>query len=145
MPALSDRWKILKGGTDKDGYKKIILCNAGKRRHARVHVLVLEAFVGPCPAGMIGCHFPDPDRSNNKLANLKWGTQKENVSHQEIHGTRLRGDAAPGHILVESQVKEIRRTYARGGCTQLQLASTYGVSLSTINFVVTRRNWRHVS
>jgi len=48
-----------------------------------VHRLVLEAFVGPCPEGMESLHADDAKR-NNHLANLRWGTRKENV------GDRLR-------------------------------------------------------
>ena len=38
--------RILIGGRDKDGYRKVILCENGVKRHARVHILVLEAFTG---------------------------------------------------------------------------------------------------
>lgn len=50
------------------------------KRNARyyVHRLVLEAFVGPAPSGLIGCH-DDDDPSNNRLGNLAWGTRAKNV------------------------------------------------------------------
>jgi hypothetical protein len=43
----------------------------------RVHSLMLEAFVGPRPPGLLGLHDDDnPD--NNTLPNLRWGTCSQN-------------------------------------------------------------------
>lgn len=51
-----------------------------------VHRLVLEAFVGPCPEGMEGCHI-DGDGTNNRLDNLRWDTHVGNVKDSIRHGT----------------------------------------------------------
>lgn len=42
-----------------------------------VHSLVLEAFVGPCPNGLMARHAND-DPTDNRLENLSWGTRSEN-------------------------------------------------------------------
>lgn len=47
------------------------------KRTVYVHRLVLEAFVGPCPPGMVACHYNDiPD--DNRLENLRWDTPSAN-------------------------------------------------------------------
>lgn len=51
----------------------------GRGTQVYVHHLVLEAFVGPCPAGKIGLHWDD-DPSNNSLPNLRWGTHADNFA-----------------------------------------------------------------
>jgi hypothetical protein len=43
-----------------------------------VHVLVLEAFHGPRPYGMEGCHGPG-GRQDNRAVVLRWDTHRENV------------------------------------------------------------------
>lgn len=43
-----------------------------------IAVLILEAFIGPCPNGMECCHNDD-NRANNKLGNLRWDTHANNV------------------------------------------------------------------
>jgi len=43
----------------------------------KVHVLVLETFVGPRPDGLKALHRDD-DTRNNVLSNLFWGTSQEN-------------------------------------------------------------------
>jgi hypothetical protein len=44
----------------------------------KVHHLVLYAFKGPRPAGLLGCHKDDDDM-NNALSNLEWGTPGKNA------------------------------------------------------------------
>lgn len=66
--------KVLSPCLDGNGYPCVGI--AGKR--VRVHVLVLEAFAGPRPDGMHGCHADDV-KSNNAAANLYWGTRVDNM------------------------------------------------------------------
>jgi hypothetical protein len=67
------RGKILKGVPNDKGYLRVGL-QVNLRQHLRyVHDLVLEAFVGPRPAGMHGCHADD-DKINNRPDNLSWQT-----------------------------------------------------------------------
>lgn len=42
-----------------------------------VHLLVLEAFHGPRPEGMEGCHGPKGQKVNNE-AELRWDSRREN-------------------------------------------------------------------
>lgn len=62
----------------------------GRKQTRLVHRLILEAFVGPCPKGMVACHN-DGDPSNNRLDNLRWGTLSENAADKFDHGTLVRG------------------------------------------------------
>lgn len=55
-------------------------------RHPRVHILVLEAFVGPRPDGLMGRHLDD-DTDNNALPNLAWGTNSDNMLDAVRNGT----------------------------------------------------------
>lgn len=70
-----------KGG---GGYPRVSL---GSNTNTRfVHLLVLEAFVGPRPEGMEGCHN-DGNPANNRLDNLRWDTHSSNISDAVQHGT----------------------------------------------------------
>ncbi|MFL0172399.1 NUMOD4 motif-containing HNH endonuclease [Mycobacterium sp. SMC-13] len=53
---------------------------------ARVHNLVLEAFVGPRPPGMAACHG-DGNHHNNTLGNLRWDTYSSNNRDLVRHNT----------------------------------------------------------
>jgi hypothetical protein len=58
-PYQSEQWRQLKGRPSESGRLRVGLYINGRQRWLQVHRLVLEAFVGPCPEGMEGCHFPD--------------------------------------------------------------------------------------
>jgi len=60
------------------GYPRVNLHRNRKREEKLVHWLVLEAFVGPCPAGEEGLHGNDI-KTDNRLSNLRWGTRSDNV------------------------------------------------------------------
>lgn len=62
----------------------------GRGEQVYVHHLVLKAFVGPAPAGMICCHWDD-EPSNNVLGNLRWDTHAANVADFERNFGRPRG------------------------------------------------------
>ena len=80
------RESILMACPNSWGYPQVRLCDADVTRVARVHRLVLEAFIGPCPAGMEACH-EDDDPTNNTLANLRWDTPSENQFDRVRRGT----------------------------------------------------------
>lgn len=60
------------------GYHRVTLSNNGNRQRFMVHVLMLEAFVGPRSPGMQACHLND-DGIDNRLENLRWDTQVNNA------------------------------------------------------------------
>ena len=66
--------------TNGSGYCIVTFDMDGERRTRFVHHLVLETFVGPKPEGMEACHYPDPDKRNNALSNLRWDTHAENMA-----------------------------------------------------------------
>lgn len=66
-----------KGHTGARRYPRIGLCDGQKQITRPIHVLVLEAFVGPRPPGMHALHFDD-DPTNNSVTNLRWGTPSTN-------------------------------------------------------------------
>lgn len=71
------------------GYEQVKLYEDGTHRFRRVHHLVLEAFVGPRPAGMETRHL-NGVRADNRLENLAWGTPTENAADKIRHGTATR-------------------------------------------------------
>jgi hypothetical protein len=66
--------RILKPWMHSRGYPWVTL--AGQKKFA-IHKLVLLAFVGPIPKGMIVRHLNDI-KTDNRLANLRYGTHSEN-------------------------------------------------------------------
>lgn len=109
-----------------------------------VHRLVLEAFVGPCPPGMVCRHFPDRDPTNNHANNLRWGTSQENIEDTHRDGTWARGEKSGNSKLTEQVVREIIRDHATGISIAI-LAARYAVSSVSINNVLCGFTWSHIT
>lgn len=74
----------------RGGYLQLVLHKNGRRANAKVHRLVLETFVGPCPDGMVACHN-DGDVENNYLDNLRWDSASANNWDLVTHGKHHNG------------------------------------------------------
>lgn len=136
--------KILKQTIMRSGHRNLRLTNDdGERCLWLVHRLVLTAFVGPAPDGMYGLHRDD-DPSNNRLTNLRWGTQAENMADMVLNGHACSGERSIEAKLTESIVRQIRKEKAAGGVTYKELSARYGVSQGALCDMVKRRTWSHV-
>lgn len=115
----------------------------GKHKPILVHRMVLLAFVGPCPEGCEACHFPDPDKTNNHLSNLRWDTKSANSRDAILQGVKKVGEGAPSAKLTEEDVRQIR--VMRGDLTVRQLCQRFGVGPTTVYNVLNGSRWSHVS
>lgn len=85
----SDR--VLVQSPGKGGYPVVTLSRDGKPKTMRVHRIVLEAFVGPCPPGQQACHAND-NASDNRLENLRWDTSRANCADRQRNSGHYLGD-----------------------------------------------------
>lgn len=112
--------KTLKPRLNSSGYYRVKLFDlAGYYYMHHVHILVLEAFVGLRPKGMIGRHI-NHIRTDNRVSNLVWG-------HNPL-ATKLTDD----------QTEYIKRHYAGLWGQQRRIAVELGISQSLVNNVITR-------
>lgn len=124
--------------TGKHLYYAVTLSDAaGRKTRYSVHRLVLEAFVGPCPDGMEACHG-EGGWSDNRLANLRWGTKSENCMDDKLRdGRLLRGEQIGNSKLTAEQVLAIRAD----GRPQKEIACAYGVSPMLVSLIRRRLRW----
>lgn len=132
----------------KDGYLTVILFRGdGKRYRRMVADLVLTAFIGPRPSGLVVAHG-DGNSQRNTLDNLRWATQAENIADKSLHGTLVCGERQHLAKLTEDDVRRIRsigrlgRKMPRG--TWSRLGAQLGVSAETIRNAWTGKTWRHI-
>ena len=153
---ISDRWRRLKGEPRKEDCRLrfFIRRDNGSYRRTYGSILVLEAFVGPCPPDMECCHN-DSNCLNNSISNLRWDTHKNNIRDAVIQGRmkcnlplnrrgagtgQVRGSKVNTAKLTEESVREIRRF----GKPLKRHAKKYGVSEALISAVLKRKVWKHV-
>lgn len=137
--------RIIKDSLDTHGYPMLNLCVDGTAKAALVHHLVLFAFVGPKPEGM-QCRHGDGVRSNNRLANLCWGTALENAADKRIHGTEivLFGERHGRSTLTDAKVRKIRQM-ASDGKSYAAISRWAGVSAQQARKIAIGKAWRHVA
>ncbi len=141
---ITNKW--LKMCLDDVKYPRVSLRKDNKFFGRRVHCLVLETFVGPCPEGM-ECRHLDGVRHHNDLSNLCWGTRSENrkdsLKHGTLRGFFKSGEKHPHSKLTETDVKQIIY-FGKGKITQRKLADIFNVSNQNINDIIRERTWKHV-
>lgn len=85
------RGQVLSQYIDPAGRCMVNIVRGGVGGGQRVHRLVLEAFVGPCPEGMEACHYDDAS-TNNRLSNLRWDTRGDNERDKVRNGNHRNGN-----------------------------------------------------
>lgn len=134
--------KILKPQRHCNGYLHVSLWSGRCCRTVRLHKIVLEAFVGPCPDGM-QCAHNNGIRDDNRLDNLRWDTPKGNTADQLSHGTRNRGARNGSAKLSENDVLKIMLE-VESGVPQADIAQHFGVTQPVISRIMSRKAWSHV-
>ncbi|MFC7450554.1 NUMOD4 motif-containing HNH endonuclease [Rhodococcus daqingensis] len=78
--------RMMSASTHPSGHRYVHLTMEGRDSTYQVHRLVMRAFVGPCPEGLEVRHL-NGDPTDNRLANLAYGTRSENAVDQVDHGS----------------------------------------------------------
>lgn len=80
--------KILKPAKTTGGH---LFCVLPPRKNRAVHKLVALAWLGPPPFPGAVVRHRDDNKHNNRLSNLAWGTQKDNMQDAIRNGHSLGG------------------------------------------------------
>lgn len=134
---ISQRW--LSTSSTPRGHLQVNLTVEGKTRSAYVHHLVLFAYTGPRPEGLLGLHVDD-DKSNNDWSNLIWDTQLENMLHAKQNG--LIGKH-PSRQFSDDDIRSIRLRH-REGETPGSIANKLGCSHMVIRHILKGHTYKEV-
>lgn len=133
------RQRPLKPELTQDGYYRVTLSDIDSKERRHVSHLVLEAFVGPRPEGMVACHGDD-DGTNNKLANLRWGTPRSNYD-DKIRNGGGRGSKHGAAQIDEVTARAIKAEAANRSILARDIASKYGVSVNIVRNIRNGNSW----
>lgn len=118
-------------------------------RPVRAHRLSWQLHFGKIPKGLFVCHTCD-NRACIRPGHLFLGTAADNTADMlrkgRVHGPKTvhRGQQNGNSVLLEADVRKIRRLYADGTHTSGHLAPMFGVSQTTICNIVRRKVWVHI-
>ena len=106
---LTNRQLKTQPNRNRGGYLMVYLRKDGKTHCRKVHRLVLETFVGPCPKDMESFHKNDTP-TDNRLANLEWRTHRDNIYRRR----KRRGEENPAASTTNKMAKAIRTKASLG-------------------------------
>jgi len=135
------REAILKPAGDKKGYLRTVL----NGRTIKVHRIIALTFIeNPCNKPQVN-HI-NGNKTDNRVINLEWATNKENYDHATSLGLQvyLPGSKNGWSKLNESHILEIRAAANRFYYGRKALAEKYGVKECTIKAIVNRKSWTHI-
>lgn len=122
---------------------QVSLCAWSHLVYRKVHHLVLEAFVGPRPAGMECCHN-NGDWRDNRLENLRWDTHKANSEDRIKHGRSGKGERHPRAKLDADDVVLIR-AMDKQGMTRAEISKYFDVTRHHIGHILRGQSWSHLT
>lgn len=145
---------ILKLTKDSKGYLKVGLMINGKLKTFRVHRLVAFAFI-PNPENKSQINHINAIKTDNRVENLEWCTNRENSIHQRSLGIQkskagikrgelswMKGSKNHQSKLTELQVMDIRKKFKPYVYTRVMLANEYNVSEYCIKDVLSHKSWK---
>ncbi len=144
LDKISPKWKNLKVSMKSCGYLATVFRRNTKRITVYVHRLTALAFIPNMENKPLVCH-KNGKATDNRVENLYWGTQKENMADRKLHGTDGLSPKGEKHYhakLKNKEVEEIRRLLVNGAMSQRQIAEIYHVSQSTIYHIKSNKIWK---
>ncbi len=133
--------RILGQWLNGNGYAMVRL--SGPRTTARVHQLVARAFLPPDAARPFVNHKNNA-RADNRVENLEWCTQAENLSHADRQGRMRRdywvGRRSPSAKLTDQTAAMIRAA-AASGQSYSQIAERFGTNKRTVGRIVNNQTY----
>jgi hypothetical protein len=131
------------GPTDPDGYGSFKVTIDNKRKHVRAHRVAYERVNGPIPCGQCVCHKCDTPLCINP-EHMFLGTDTDNMADKTSKGRQARGASVGLAKMTEELVVELRRRYAMGGISILDLAREFGITQNPAWMAIKRKTWKHI-
>jgi hypothetical protein len=125
------------------GYIYVRLHTGQRPAMGHVHRLVAEQYLPPPLPGQKVLRHLNGDPGDNRVENLMWGTQADNMQDCIRHGRTLRGLKNPNAKLNYELAKAIRILVKEGYSTSA-LAHFIGVSTTAIQLAVNGEQWSEV-
>ena len=150
----ADTKRVLKNQISKFGYCTLtVYLESNKKINIRVHRIIAEVFLGPCPDGYVVNH-KDGNKQNNCVINLEYVTPSENNLHALKTGLRhvadmeeivKRGEESPHAIITEEMAREMLKYVYIHNCGCRVLAEIFNTTRGVTGNLLANRTWKHIN
>lgn len=161
VPGYHGRYSVTKGGvlwsfiprqkcwdtpfmveSENPRYKSTTLWDdKGNGERRSFHSIVMETYVGPRPDGLVICHN-NGNRYDNRLENLRYDTQYENIQDSVKHGVVPKGEKHCHSKYSAGFIREIKKELSRHRLKDI--SRKYNVPISTLCNIKKGRSWKHL-
>lgn len=137
---------------DKNGYQTSVayLGKTNDIKCVKMHRLVVGAFIGEIPDGMVVNH-KNGLKADNRTENLEVITPAQNSQHSfNVLGRKGRNSNPSKGIdhhnsrFTESDIRKMRALYEKGH-TQVEIAKCFQTRQCKISEIVLRKAWKHIA
>lgn len=134
--------RMLNPYLNSNGYYRICL-SVPIRQYEYIHKLIALAFI-PKVKGKNHINHKNCIKIDNRIENLEWCTNSENVKHAHKNGIYkyLKGEETSNSKLKNRDIIEIRKAYKKG--LGVKLSKKYHVTHQTIYDIINKKQWAHV-
>ncbi len=133
--STKSRW--MKQKTDRYGYKVVEL----SRKSYTIHRLVALTYI-PNPLNKKTVNHKNSIKDDNRVSNLEWMTNKENLQHASENGLLAHGERN-SKKLTNDDVRNIRATVNQVGVNNI--AKHYSIDRTTVWKITTFRSWKKIT
>lgn len=139
----NEKFKILKGSKDKDGYRRVsIVSDSGKMHSFKFYEMVAKLWIGERPKNLVITHL-DGNKLNDHYSNLAYRSQLENIRDKIKHGTQTIGENHPNAKLTNSEVSHIKNLISLGH-TNTELSKEFNIAAEQISAIRHNKTWKHI-
>lgn len=126
--------KRLPGYPTHKGRLRVVLYKDGKRHQILISRLIALTFI-PNPYKLPNVLHGDNNPLNNRVSNLRWGTQSENIQQMYDDGRGIKRFS-----YTTQQEEEVIFKFKTGNYTQQGLGKVMGLSRMSIRRILTKHN-----
>jgi hypothetical protein len=133
------KWRVLTRHIDCYGYLSACLFLNGKVKKHLIHRLVMQTFIEP---STLQVNHKNGIKTDNRLENLEYCTNAENIRHSHKLGLGARGERVSTAKMSDVQASQLLAL--KGTMTQKAAAELFGIDQTGVSSLWLRKTWKHL-